>query len=364
MAVLDKGDTRLPDRWVPRLDFSSYKEKQVLRFGLVAAFLPFSMAHAVGGYSFIGAHAALYDADLACLTADVDFSSEPAVGIQAGRRTENLSVQAWLDYSKLNASHCFYQAARVSASGRYHFAEHMWNEFEPYAGAGAGLQVLGNDRDQYVGMNMEIGVLRRMGHRYQIDVGFRTVYMPEESRMDKEVYLAVNMYWGNKSAGALYFEQDPAQSEVFEPPVPPDADQDGVDDDWDLCPSEGNGVAVDEKGCPVKLEEEEVGSLHVRFYPDSATLTRDSIPQIDALARRLATAPQSFLMIEVYANARGDQGQIKALSEKRAEAIKEALFIYFGVPGDRIQTRGYIDNYVFMEEGIREQYRVKAVITE
>ncbi len=36
-----------------------------------------------------------------------------------------------------------------------------------------------------------------------------------------------------------------------------DADEDGVIDDWDMCPETANGTATDAEGCEVKVESED-----------------------------------------------------------------------------------------------------------
>lgn len=121
---------------------------------------------------------------------------------------------------------------------------------------------------------------------------------------------------------------------------PIDSDGDGVPDNEDLCPN-SPGTA-ETKGCPEldartkKLIEEKV-----RFEFDQARVQDGYRQLLDSITVALERYPDHVLLIKGHADHVGSEEYNQALSEQRAQAVKDYL-IQRGVQNpDRLVTRGY-----------------------
>ncbi|WP_074937225.1 OmpA family protein [Pontibacter akesuensis] len=119
-----------------------------------------------------------------------------------------------------------------------------------------------------------------------------------------------------------------------------DTDGDGVADYEDACPNTaGPGMA---NGCP-ELDAETLRLLEekVRFEFDQARV-QDSYKQLlDSIVVVLGKYPDHVLLIKGHADYIGSEEYNQALSESRAQAVKDYL-IQQGVQNpDRLVTKGY-----------------------
>ena len=166
----------------------------------------------------------------------------------------------------------------------------------------------------------------------------------------------------------------------------PDADGDGVADDQDQCPDTPAGVQVGPDGCPVdsdgdgvpdnedncptspgtaetngcpELDEATLKLLEekVRFEFDQARV-QDSYNQLlDSIVVALTNYPDHVLLIKGHADFIGSEEYNQALSEQRAEAVKEYL-IEQGVQNpDRLVTKGYGETQPLVEVNERQSRR-------
>ena len=128
-----------------------------------------------------------------------------------------------------------------------------------------------------------------------------------------------------------------------EPPAPApvarvlDSDGDGVLDDADRCPGTPAGTKVDAAGCEVV---EAIVLKGVNFESNSARLTKDSLPVLDAAAEALLKRPKVGTEVAGHTDDRGAQKLNQALSQKRADAVRDYL-ISKGVPAANLAARGY-----------------------
>ncbi|MEJ8802852.1 OmpA family protein [Pontibacter sp. H249] len=132
----------------------------------------------------------------------------------------------------------------------------------------------------------------------------------------------------------------PAGQQVGPDGCATDSDGDGVADDKDACPNTpGPGTA---NGCPEldaatkKLLEEKV-----RFEFDRARVQEGYKQLLDSIVTVLGKYPDHVLLIKGHADYIGSEEYNQALSERRAQAVKDYL-IERGVQNpDRLVTRGY-----------------------
>ena len=105
----------------------------------------------------------------------------------------------------------------------------------------------------------------------------------------------------------------------------------------------------------------------VLFAFNKAELTPQASPRLDKLARFLSQFPQRKLLVEGYTDAVGTDAYNMDLSERRAEAIREAL-VARGIDTTRVVTKGYGKAYPVADnasvDGRAVNRRVEVVIAD
>lgn len=124
-----------------------------------------------------------------------------------------------------------------------------------------------------------------------------------------------------------------------------DRDGDGVIDSQDRCPSEvetKNGFQ-DADGCPDQLPAQLaqfVGVIAgIDFDAGRSSPRAESTPTLDAAAKMFAQYPDVRLRISVHTDNQGQAADNRALSGRRANALRDYL-IDRGVAAGRVEARG------------------------
>ena len=131
-----------------------------------------------------------------------------------------------------------------------------------------------------------------------------------------------------------------------------DSDNDGVPDKDDKCPTTKKGTPVDEKGCEVDTDEDgivdskdqcpgttkeftvdgygcpQTATLRVNFTPNKFNVDEKLISQLESFALFLRENPGYDVVIYGYTDSSGNAKENQKLSQRRAEAVKEALTRY------------------------------------
>lgn len=127
---------------------------------------------------------------------------------------------------------------------------------------------------------------------------------------------------------------------VVAPVVIPDVDtdQDGVIDRLDDCSESPKQFSVDEKGCSIIS----LNFAGVNFESNAYELTEESKKHLDEVAITINLSPEIQHKIEVSAHTdyKGSGSSNLALSEKRAQAVKDYLVLR-GVNEKRLVAKGY-----------------------
>ncbi len=153
----------------------------------------------------------------------------------------------------------------------------------------------------------------------------------------------------------------PAGVAVDKNGCPLDSDGDGVPDYLDKCPDTPAGVQVDKNGCPLDSDGDGVPDYKDRCpdTPKGATVNEfgcwsiqgitfeynksNVLPEfyglLDQNARVLQMNPSMKILIEGYTDSVGSEAYNQALSERRAEAVKQ-YFVSKGIDASRIQIKG------------------------
>ncbi len=149
-------------------------------------------------------------------------------------------------------------------------------------------------------------------------------------------------------------------------PVDMDSDNDGISDSKDKCPNSAAGAVVNAYGCVA--EEKAHIQVEVLFASGSSTLSAASHAKIDELAAFLNEHPQTKAEIQGHTDSSGVPAKNQALSQLRADAVKNYLINASKISADRLHSTGYgadkpvADNKT--AEGRSENRRVMAVIEE
>lgn len=113
-----------------------------------------------------------------------------------------------------------------------------------------------------------------------------------------------------------------------------DADGDLVCDEIDVCNDTPKGVQVDERGCWI-LEQTYL------FDFDKYEVKPEFYPLLDRIAGTMNDNPQMTLQIEGHTDAIGTEAYNQGLSERRANAIKNAISERNGIPAERMTAVGF-----------------------
>lgn len=121
-----------------------------------------------------------------------------------------------------------------------------------------------------------------------------------------------------------------------------DSDGDGVTDDLDQCPGTEAGAVVDEKGCIGVSQTMTVESidLKVQFANNSSTLSEDYMDDVARVADFMSRYPDVTVDIEGHTDSTGSAQYNKALSQKRADSVRDALVKRYGVDASRVTAVG------------------------
>jgi outer membrane protein OmpA-like peptidoglycan-associated protein len=116
-----------------------------------------------------------------------------------------------------------------------------------------------------------------------------------------------------------------------------DSDRDGVADESDKCAYTQPGMKVDASGCAIA---QTLVITEVRFKLDSAELTSDAQVTLENVAMTLDNQKNINAEINGYADNQGSEAYNLALSNQRAEAVRNYL-VGKGVEAGRLTTKGF-----------------------
>ena len=139
-----------------------------------------------------------------------------------------------------------------------------------------------------------------------------------------------------------------APAERVEPSAAPapaaviaDADGDGVPDSRDACPDTPRNYAVDERGCPIMLDEVARIDLTVQFDFDQSVVKPEFFEDIRRVADFLAANDDVVAVVEGHTDSAGSDEYNQGLSERRAAAVRQVLIERFDVSAARVSSVGF-----------------------
>ncbi len=112
-----------------------------------------------------------------------------------------------------------------------------------------------------------------------------------------------------------------------------DSDDDGIVDSKDKCPDTSKDFMVDGYGCP------KTTTLRVNFAPSKYDISDNLIDDLETFALFLKENSAYQVIIYGYTDSSGNEEANKKLSQRRANAVKEALSRY-GIKSTRMTAIG------------------------
>ncbi|UTA48021.1 OmpA family protein [Simiduia sp. 21SJ11W-1] len=135
--------------------------------------------------------------------------------------------------------------------------------------------------------------------------------------------------------------QTPANVAVDSRGCPQDSDNDGVADYLDQCPNTESGLKVDDQGCAISLTEAVEIKLGVNFDNNAAVVKPAYFAEIGEVAEFMKSYKDSAVELQGYTDSRGSEAYNKALSQRRADAVRQVLIEQFGIDAARVTAVGY-----------------------
>jgi len=120
-----------------------------------------------------------------------------------------------------------------------------------------------------------------------------------------------------------------------------DRDNDGISDYLDQCPDSESIENIDENGCAIVLEQPESIKLEVHFANNSAEIPDTAKSEIKNVADLMTQFLGATVEIEGHSDASGNAEYNKALSQRRANAVRDILISEYGIDDSRVSAVGY-----------------------
>jgi OmpA-OmpF porin, OOP family len=173
----------------------------------------------------------------------------------------------------------------------------------------------------------------------------------------------LTLFFGHDKEKSDSKKKDPAPVVAA---VVADADKDGVSDAKDKCPGTEAGMTVNAYGC-VPKEKAHI-EVEVFFQTGKAALDANSHAAMEDLANFLKENPGTKAEIQGHTDNVGSDKTNKALSQKRAQAVRDYLVTKLDVPAGRLSSYGYGEEKPVADnttaEGREKNRRVVAEVTE
>ncbi len=137
-----------------------------------------------------------------------------------------------------------------------------------------------------------------------------------------------------------------------------DADRDGVADALDECPDTPLTNKVNSVGCPILSETEISMSLDILFPNNSSVITNPETFNIDEFAEFMQKHPGTVAEIQGHTSSVGTEAYNQALSQRRADAVKELLVDSFNIDASRLTAVGYGESRLKFLDDSAESHRL------
>src|SRR5690606_29906728 len=118
-------------------------------------------------------------------------------------------------------------------------------------------------------------------------------------------------------------------------------DGDGVPDSRDKCPDTPRRYKVDSDGCPQEMTESVSTDMKINFDFDSDVVKEEFYPEVRRVAEFMNQYLNTRVTIEGHTDSIGTDSYNKALSQRRADAVRNALIQRMNIEPERVTAVGY-----------------------
>lgn len=269
--------------------------------------------------------------------------------------TDNLATE--LTYSRINMNTSFGRdRLRAYRLDLVYNLDNTIGTLSPFFVGGIGDTKFDTDKDTTI--NLGAGLRHRFNDRVEWRAAARTFFGFDDGTYDIGIDTGLVFHLGAAPAPRV---------EASAPPVVADSDGDGVPDDRDACPNTPRNYAVDERGCPIMLEEVARITLNVQFDFDQAVVKPEYFDDIRQVADFLAEHDDVVATVEGHTDSTGTDEYNQGLSERRAAAVRQVLIERFNVSPARISSVGYGESRPVTSnatsEGRAQNRRVEGAMT-
>jgi OOP family OmpA-OmpF porin len=210
-------------------------------------------------------------------------------------------------------------------------------------------------------LNAGAGLSYRFSDRVEWRASARTFFGFDDGTYDFGIDTGLVFHLGSPRATA------PVAPTPAPAPAVVDSDGDGVPDSRDACPDTPRTYAVDDRGCPIMIEEVARIELDVEFAFDSSVVPAAYFDEIRRVADFMDANEDTIAALGGHTDNIGAEAYNQDLSERRAAAVREILIDRFDISAARITSTGYGESQPVANNGTpagREQNRrVESVLS-
>lgn len=215
------------------------------------------------------------------------------------------------------------------------------NLWRPYLAFGVGdqereLNNVDSSRDTL--LNLGVGAKRSLGSNWEFRTDVRAFNSLDEEYTDVAFNAGISYLFGAQSAKAAP-SVTPAPTPVTARDL--DSDGDGVLDSKDKCPNTARQFKVDAEGCPMELTETVSVKLAVKFDTNSSVVVEEYIANIRELANFMNQYANTEVTVEGHTDSSGSDAYNKALSQRRADSVRDVLIQRLNIEAERVKAVGY-----------------------
>lgn len=306
---------------------------------------------------------------------DSEWGWSAGLGVQA---TERLSFElGTFDMDPDNQLGAEVDLDHYRLDALYDIGEALGN-WQPFIVGGIGNTEFGNDNDTLG--NIGAGLKLKLSDRVQWRTAVRSYHFLGRSFGDNDIGVDTGLVFflggsdrpapaprETASAPASRPASTPRVEPENEEPAP-DADRDGVPDSGDACPDTPRTYAVDERGCPIPVEEVARVELLVNFDFDRSEVKPEYFDEIQEVTDFMDQYPDVVVELEGHTDSRGTEDYNQGLSERRASAVRDVMINEFGISAGRVTARGFGESQPVAsndtDAGREENRRVITVIIQ
>ena len=265
---------------------------------------------------------------------------------------ENSTAESEVDYFRVGVN--------------YHL--NQINGWQPYAGFGMGIleiepSVFGPNDVEETAIDLGVGLKRYINDNWLFRGDYKVIFGDERGAHDTALTLGVAYAFGKRAARpaattatpSTVADSDndgvpdnrdacsntPAGMRVDSRGCEIDTDRDGVVDSRDNCPDTPANLAVDNNGCPILEVAQRRQELRVNFDFDRSEVKTQYDSEITDFAEFMDVYGNTNVVIEGHTDNRGSDEYNQALSERRANAVRDELVNENGISANRVSTVGY-----------------------